>query len=343
MKRAANFSEKIKAFEKLLDTVIIEKVSTEIYCRKYLGHLLEHAAYYLTIYADTFEKCSSHSDKHINETALIDFGAGNGMLGIFAKFCGFKKVFINDIDEKFITASRNLAQQLNIPIDGYIAGDIHAVRSFFQNETVDAIIGTDVIEHVYDLEDLFKTTRQINASMVSVFTTASNPRNYFKVKQLKKLQLRDEYKGGSPDDFILFGDKELEPFFDIRKRIIISHLKNKNEETILKLTKATRGMNEADILSAVKQFNANGTIPSMPAHPTNTCDPLTGSWTERILTLEAYRRIYDSNGMHVKVFNGFYDENKKGLKKLLNKILNKAVNSFGIRFAPYIIFVGAKK
>ncbi|MFT3909980.1 MAG: class I SAM-dependent methyltransferase [Ferruginibacter sp.] len=343
MKRAVNFSEKIKAFEKLLDAVVIEKVSSEIYCRKYLSHLLDHAVYYLTIYADTFEKYRSHSVKQINETTLIDFGAGNGMLGIFAKFCGFKKVFINDIDEKFIIASRNLAQQLNIAIDEYITGDIHAVRSFFQNETADAIIGTDVIEHVYDLEDLFKTIGQINPSMVSVFTTASNPENYFKVKQLKKLQLRDEYKGGSPDDFILFGDKELEPFFDTRKRIIISHLENRDEETIHTLTKATRGMNEADILSAVKQFNINRTVPSIPAHPTNTCDPLTGSWTERILTLSAYRRLYDSNGMHVKVFNGFYDENKKGLKKLLNKLLNKAVNGFGIRFAPYIIFVGAKK
>src|ERR1700733_9757343 len=114
MKRGRIFKDKIAAFEKLLDAVKLHAISNEIYCRKYLGHLLDHRKYYLIIYADVLEKLIVHSNKKITEISLIDFGAGNGLLGIFAKYCGFKNVFINDIDKKFLEASGNLAVQLNI-------------------------------------------------------------------------------------------------------------------------------------------------------------------------------------------------------------------------------------
>ncbi|MEO8771474.1 MAG: methyltransferase domain-containing protein [Ferruginibacter sp.] len=343
MKEGGHFEEKITVFEKLLDAVIIEKISPEVYCRKYLGHLLDHRKYYLTIYADVLEKLISHSEKKATEIAMIDFGAGNGLLGIFAKYCGFKNVFINDIDKKFVDASRNLAMQMQVMIDGYIPGDIHNVQSFFKNEMPDAILGTDVIEHIYSLEDFFSTIKKINPSMASVFTTASNPKNYFKTRQLKKLHLKDEYEGGTPDDFILFGDSALEPFFKTRQNIIYAQLGSTDEATILKLAKATRGMNEADILAVIKNYKINGMIPLPPIHPTNTCNPLNGSWTERILKMEEYISIYNSNGMKLELYNGFYDEHKTGLKKILNKTLNMAVLSLGSTFAPYIIFVGSKK
>jgi hypothetical protein len=265
------------------------------------------------------------------------------LLGIFAKHCGFKSVFLNDIDEKFVTASRNLAMQMNVSIDGYIPGDIHAVLSFFKNELPIAIIGTDVIEHIYSLEDFFSTIKKINPSIVSVFTTASNPKNYFKIRQLKKLQIKDEYEGGTPDDFILFGESALEPFFKTRQRIIHAQLESTDEATILKLAKATRGMNEEDILAATKSYKINGTIPLTLLHPTNTCNPVNGSWTERILKIEEYYSIYNSNEMKLELYNGFYDAYKDGLKKIINKLLNIAVRCFGSPFAPYIIFVGTKK
>ena len=47
------------------------------------------------------------------------------------------------------------------------------------------------IEHIYDLQDFFSNIRQINPDIVSVFTTSANPENYFKVRQLKRLQLKE--------------------------------------------------------------------------------------------------------------------------------------------------------
>ena len=343
MKKGKRFINEIAAFERLLDTVPVEKISAEIYCRKYLRHLLDHKKYYLAIYADVLEKLLSHSTKKKEEVVLVDFGAGNGMLGIFAKFCGFKKVFINDIDEKFVAAAENLAMQLGVNTDGYITGDIHAVQLFFTNELPDAIAGTDVIEHVYNLEDFFSTLKQVNPFIISAFTTGSNPKNYFKTRQLKKLQLKDENKGGTPEDFVLFGGSALEPFLKIRQRIIKSELKNPDYAIILKLAKATRGMNEADIVTTVKKYAENGSFPLPPKHPTNTCNPLNSSWTERLVSIEEYRSFYQSNGFEFELYNGFYDEHKKGFKRIFNKLLNFVTNIAGIYFAPYIIFTGSKK
>ena len=331
------------AFAQLTDRVIVENISPETYCKKYLNHLLQHRKYYLSIYADVLEKLMFHTKKKQSEVVFIDIGSGNGMLALFAKFCGFKKVFINDIDGKFIVAAQNLSLQMEIPIDGFICGDIHAVKLSLKGEMPDAVAGTDVIEHIYDLHVFFKTLLQINPGMITIFTTASNPKNYFKLRKLKQLQLRDEYKGGTPEDFILFGDSPLEPFFKIRQEIIRSQFSEISDESLFKLVKATRGMQTHDILASVKKYKLDRTIPIGLSHPTNTCNPLTGSWTERILPIKEYELIYDLNSMCLKVYNGFYDEYKKGLKKILNKFLNKMVLMFGIYFSPYIIFAGSKK
>lgn len=343
MKDESFYTERRVVFEKLLENVNGKKVTADTYCQKYLGHLLDHKKYYLAIYADVLEKLCLHSEKKREQLSLIDLGAGNGLLGIFAKFCGFDKVYINDIDEKFVEAAKALASILNIGIDGFITGDIKNIQSFFSTQSPDAIIGTDVIEHIYNLDDFFDSIRQLNSSMVTIFTTASNPKNYFKIKRIKKLQLKDEYEGGAPADFALFGDRPLEAFYKIRKEIICTELKTADEATINQLAKATRGMNKADIITAAQVFKVIGKIPKPLSHPTNTCNPLSSSWTERILPVSEYRSLYESHGMHLKIYNGFYNEYRSGIKKILNKLLNISTNIAGIYFAPYIILTGTKK
>jgi len=342
MQAPENFNEYIIAFEKKLELVVVDDITGALYIKKYLAHLLEHKKYYLAIYADVLHKLLQHSSKNKTCTLLIDYGAGNGLLGIFAKFCGFKKVFLNDIDTKFTDASGKLASQLNIKMDGYITGDIGAVQTYFKNELPDAIIGTDVIEHIYNLDSFFKAIQQMNQSMVTVFTTASNPGNYFKVRMLKKMQLKDEMEGGTPGDHIFFGESALEPFLNVREKIIRKHSDGLSELKILELAKATRGMNKQDIVAAMDIYNVSGQVP-VPPHGANTCDPLTGCWTERILPIKTYRLLYNSAGFKTTFYNGFYNIYEIGFKNYLKKILNAGIAIFGKKIAPYIIIVGHKK
>ena len=342
MQPGENYRKYIDAFEKQLELVEVNHISTEPYCQRYLIHLLQHKKYYLAIYADVLNKLIEHSPQKKENISLIDIGAGNGLLGIFAKYCGFKKVFINDIDEKFVNASKRLAEQLNLEIDGYITGDISAVQTYFKNEIPDAMVGTDVIEHIYDLEIFYKTIRQINPLTVSVFTTASNPANYFKVRELKKIQLKDELEGGTPDDHALFGESSLEPFLKIREQVIRGYSNGLSDAKILTLAKATRGMIVADIKLSVEQYGLTGKVP-VPPSGTNTCNPLNGSWTERILSFDTYISLYNTAGFTCKFYAGFYNDHEYGIMNFVKKLLNVGVYTFGKKFSPYIVIVGTKK
>ena len=339
MQRAENFTEYISAFEKELEHVAIDSISEEPYCKKYLFHLLEHKKYYLAIYADVLYKLVTHSSGDKSKITLVDYGSGNGLLGLFAKFCGFKKVILIDIDAKFIIASQQLSAQLNIPIDGYITGGIDALQLYCKSEIPDAITGTDVIEHIYDLEGFLSGLQQINSSIVSVFTTASNPVNFFKVRALKKIQMKDELVGGGPSDHILFGEVALEPFLKIRQQIISKKYNSLPDTELFALSKATRGMIEADIIKAAEQYHISKKLPA-PAADSNTCNPLNGSWTERILSLDAYISLYSTVGFTCKFYAGFYNEYEGGAGAFVKKLLNASLNILGNRISPYIVIVG---
>ena len=293
------------------------------------------------IYADVLEKVIKYSGKQKGDIILIDYGCGNGLLGIFARFCGFKKVILADLDEKFIAASKELARHLEIDPGEFVTGDIHSLKTVLKNDLPDAITGTDVIEHIYSLEDFLSGIRQINPAMVSVFTTASNPANPFKVRALKKIQLKDEFSGGDPGDHILFGEVPLEPFIRIREQIIMKHHNGIPEDMITPLAAATRGRNEADIIAAVDQYCEMNIMP-LPASGTNTCNPLNGSWTERILPLDTYISLFRSAGFTCRFYAGFYNSYEKGLKGFVKSLLNALTVVFGKKISPYIVIVGAK-
>ena len=58
----------------------------------------------------------------------------------------------------------------------------------------------------------------------------------------------------------------------------------------LALAKTTRGLKQEDIIKAIEEFRRSAALPN-PAQGTNTCNPLNGSWTERIGSLDEYRAL----------------------------------------------------
>ncbi|MEO6491169.1 MAG: class I SAM-dependent methyltransferase [Ferruginibacter sp.] len=341
MRQVNYFREQVPAFERLLQNVVIDDISNDSYCKKYLSHLLFHKRYYLLIYADMLSKLIANSSLIPKAISVIDYGAGNGLLGMFAKHCGFDKVWINDIDEKFIIAAKVLAAQLDINIDGFILGDILAVQNYLKDDTPTAITGADVIEHIYDLRHFFHTLKEINPAVISVFSTGSNPVNFLKVRQLKKLHIKDELQGGKPRDNILFGHEPIGPYLKIREQMIREYPNTFSEEEIIELSKATRGLDRNDIRSSVKEFINNGKWP-VPADKTNTCNPYSGSWTERILSFQDYRSTYNTEGFTCDIYPGFYNAYQPGKNNFVKKLLNAIITITGNKISPYIVIVGNK-
>jgi 2-polyprenyl-3-methyl-5-hydroxy-6-metoxy-1,4-benzoquinol methylase len=341
MQQPWSCESKIPSFAAKLGKLNLDSLDISDYSRRYLSHLVAHRLYYLAIYAEVLDNLLRYSSKKIEEISVVDYGAGNGLLGIFAKHCGARQVILCDQDAEFVDASRLTATALSISVERFVTGEIDVLAPSPDGSQVDAVIGTDVIEHIYNLDDFFAGIKKINGQMVTVFTTASNPGNYFKIRQLKKLQIKDELEGSDPEDFLLAGAEKHDSFLQIRERIIRSGFPGLRSEQYNLLAKQTRGLSQADIYKATTQYLAAGDLP-IPDATSNTCHPVTGSWTERVLPLKAYEGLYKKYGFRLEVRSGFYNDYETGSKRIVNKIRNLLIKLTGKNTAPFITLIGYK-
>jgi len=98
-----------------------------------------------------------------------------------------------------------------------------------------------------------------------------------------------------------------------------------------------------DILNAVSDYLINQKIPVPPPHPSNTCDPYTGSWSERLLTIAEYKLLYNRYGFKFEQYNGFYNSYENSIKSFLLKFINAISKIAGKKISAFIILVGFKK
>jgi hypothetical protein len=340
---ATNTNHSLEAFANQLLSINVDATQMQPYCKRYLQHIIENALYYCNIYNQILHTVIQNTSINKKEICLVDYGAGNGIMGMYAKYMGFKKVFIVDVNDSFVLAAKELSEIVDVEIDGYITGDWVTQPELFHNVYPNAIVSFDVIEHIYNLNIFFRNLHRVNASIVSVFGTGVNAHNPIKNNYFKKLQIKDELKGGEPTDFILYGSTATPPFIKIRETIIATYAPNLPAEKVTLLSKYTRGMHQKDIENAVKNFIENHQIPTLITHPTNTCDPLTGSFTERLLTKSEYATIYNNAGFSVQFINGFYNQYNPSIKSKLMVIANWLVKIIGIKIAPYILLVGKSR
>jgi hypothetical protein len=276
-----------------------------------------------------------NSGKKAGDISMVDYGCGNGLLGLFAWYCGFSRVIFQDVDEEFLVAAKNICEKFDASKVLFVKGEIECLIN--QRLSVDAVVGTDVIEHIYDLEDFLSRVKTLNPAMVTVFTTAANPFNPFIRKRLRSLQIKDEIIGS--DGSGLSGDAH-PPFVETRYRLIsqkFPELGNASE-----LAVSTRGLAGIDIENAVQQYQLTKCLP-VPAHESNTCNPLTGSWTERLLTGDEYVDLFKKYGFSIEIKAGFYNSYREGAKGIFAGLLNNLVSVLGKTFSPFIIISGKKK
>ncbi|MBW7891690.1 MAG: hypothetical protein H3C48_11855 [Chitinophagaceae bacterium] len=309
-----------------------EDLGLENYQASYLANLLTHKKYFISIYATVLNELLTYSPKEKEHIFLVDYGAGNGLLGLFAKYCGFGKVVQVDTSSACCFSQRILSERLGLPVDENIHGDYQSLNKLSVNPP-DALVATDVIEHIYDLDDFFASLQKINGELVVIFTTASNDRNWWKKRKLMKVQKKDEWEG---DDFC-------EPFRMIRSKIIKDEIPQITHSELNLLIDHTRGLRKVDIESACRMYKENGIVPPLLLHPTNTCDPISGSWTERFLSFDEYRLLFNKYGFSLTIKSGFYNGFRKGIKGKVAGILNALIHRMktkGSVLSPFIILIG---
>ena len=112
-----------------------------------------------------------------------------------------------------------------------------------------------------------------------------------------------------------------------------------------RLAAATRGQARWDIEHAVDRFADSGAYPSEPEHPTNTCDPYTGNWTEHLMNPHHLAGLLRSHGMSARVMPGYYGPSARRDIRMFGPVANAFIRAVGARslpLAPYYVITARR-
>lgn len=298
----------------------VHAIDTDDYHRQYLERMVPVADYYFDIYRHCLDNLARHLDFPLRQATLVDYGGGHGLLSIVAKQSGWGQVIYIDNDSRAATTAAHLSKALNAEPDFILNGNSSLLNNFCTTNHIapHAIAGMDVIEHIYCLDDFFNDILSIKqARPLMIFTTASNPANKIICRRLHKYMHGDES-----------GSNENPNFLTLRYEYIRDCFPQMSEQMAIRWAKQTRGLIYDDIYAAIES-----NTPHLLADPHNTCDPRTGSWTERILPFDDYRQILMPYSYSLTIENGWYNTRHHFPKNFVARLLNH-IDS--VRLAPFV-------
>lgn len=323
-------SQQKRSFSEKLRSIDIGSLHVNDYHRGYILRMLPVIDYYVDIYSEALTWVCSQSRRPLGELTIVDYGGGEGFFSLFAKHIGVHSVIYVDMNPEATDTADKLSKAFGIGPDEMVTGDSLVLKQWCHAHRVcpDAIVGMDVIEHIYCLDEFFNDLIDISHQMPMVFTTASTPYNRRIVRKLHKVMKADE-----------LGDKTHEGFVNVRRSFIHTHYPDMDEAKLNYWAANTRGLIYDDILRAIDCES-----PNLLRDKYNTCDPSTGSWTERILPTDDYRQLLMPYGYTLAERNGFYNNHRGGIKGILSSFYNRRLQHNKNRhLAPFLFLFASPK
>ena len=280
--------------------------------RKSLKRTLDAEQYYTDIYNECIRRVIYATQLPPASITLVDYGGGHGLLGITAKRIGIGRVIYVDINADAVDTMRSVAAKMGVGPDVVLQGDARTLRQWCDENGVvpQALIAIDVIEHIYVLDEFFAQVYAVNPAIAMVFTTASTPYNKRVVRRLHKAMQRDEK-----------GTARKKGFLQMRREHIMELHPDMSEREAEFWAENTRGLDFEDVARAVDSRS-----PNLLLDPYNTCDPRSGSWTERILPIDDYRQLLMPYGFALHVLPGRYNQYRHGPKAWISRHYNKRID-----------------
>ena len=339
MKDKYLISNAIRSLYLKINGLNLQNLNISNHTEDYLVKYINNYSFYMSAYSQLLRKALKKINNSVNECTFVDYGGGCGILSWLAKMTGFKTVIYNDIYESSVKDAEILSKKLDISIDYYIKGDIEDfVDQIVQlNIQPDLICSFDVLEHIYDLENWIKTIAKIRKFNL-LFMTGANPKNPYIVNRLKKLHIRSEYQGCEKN--ILYNDIFLNTSFLKQREIIIGNMFPDLENNEVEfLSKKSRGLRKDGIEKMVREYKKTGKISYIIDHPTNTCDPYTGSWTERLIDLEQLKILCENNNLLMDISNSLYPYSNNKILNIVKFLFNQLIKMLGTKslfFSPSV-------
>jgi len=280
--------------------------------------------------------------KDLGKITLIDYGGGSGILSLLAKEIGVGTVVYNDIHDVCCHDAEYIGKALNLQADHYVNGDVDGLLSYLNKKkiTCGSVVSFDTIEHIYDLDDfLAKIIKVTTDSLVLMLASSANHLNPIISRRLMNIQRKMEFEGKTKNDSDDPRDTGTAYVLLRRKIIDTANIMLDDQEKDLIALK-TRGMRKDHILNALMVYSTQKKLPQEPDHATNTCDPITGNWCERLMNPFTLMNKLSKKGFSTRVMSGYYGSGGEGsyFKKLMRLSLNIAISlneDYGLKFSPF--------
>jgi len=310
-------------------------ISTVSYVQRYLYSYLDRIDDISHSYWSLLEAAGETYNK-----TVVDIGCGFGLLAMLAIYSGASRVIALDLDIEFVEAATKVSGIVGIPIEVIhkAAEDITDLKS----ESIDIVLSTDFIEHVYDLPDHFaKVYECLQPGGVYVARTSLNSYCVRSVRRFRKIHHAAEYSDFSERTGV-------QSYLSLRKEMIRKTYPRLSNENVNAIAKATRGWAKHDLLQVVEEAVRTGKIRRrFNAFNSNTCDPRNGYWPDRLLSPFEVLRYMKNAGFNAQLLRPYPGWRKRrGIRKALRTIRNWAIQSSPMHlifaYIPGFTVVGKK-
>lgn len=328
-----------------LEAVDFARLGISEYNERYWGDKLRNPVGTLQLYGYLLGLCLAGREGALEDCVLVDYGGGSGAFSLLAKELGVGRVVYTDIYDVSCADVKTVAEAVGIGIDDVVCGDLDALEDYLRDEkiAVDGVCSYDVIEHIHDIEGYLRGLRGLSeGGFRIVFASSANMRNPLVRLKWRRAHLDCEYK----DRQRKWGHKErdsLRSYLGIRKDIIRDCDGELSEAEVEDLARRTRGLMKGNIEERVEEYKRTGGIEYKPDHPTNTCDPNTGNWVERLMEPEWLEGILREEGFKAEILSGYWPYSKCFAVRLLKDGLNVGIwmlGRKGLCIAPYYVVFG---
>jgi 2-polyprenyl-3-methyl-5-hydroxy-6-metoxy-1,4-benzoquinol methylase len=322
----------------------VDRLDVSDYVSSYFKAHMRHALPSLQLYSHVLFLSLRGIPEGAN-LAFVDYGGGPGLLSLLAREAGVANVTYNDIYDVSCADARTLAVHVGLEADHYVLGDIGDLTKYVHEHdfSIRSIASFDVIEHIYDIDAYLDAVSRVSAGPLRVvFASTANTFNPL----LRWLGARRQRMVESTDREAAAGQKlrdTVRAYGAVRVEMIRSHAPTLPNDVVQALGSATRGLIRSDIETAVDRYLASGVMPAKPSHPTNTCDPYTGNWCERLMDPSVLARSLASGGIPTKVGFGYWGDYSQRWKGFALRIVNRVIGMAGARgrhLAPYYVLYG---
>lgn len=330
---AEHIGQKAAELYQALRGIDADQLNMPHYCREYFKSSHTTRLFFsVETSAHLLYRSLKMNDQKPEECIFMDYGAGVGTLFLLASMIGCKMVIYNDHLEDWKISAQEIASAVGVPIDRYIVGDIRECLEELEREKIECniIASRNVIEHIYKLDVFYALLHAYQPGALVFSSTTANYAN-----------------PGARLKHRIWHRKWEKIYQNQRREIAEQLLPSTAADQLDKVAEATRGLGQDDLKQAISRFAANGELPDPAVHGTNTCEPVSGTWAEHIISFNAYRKLIRRDQYELQFKPGFWDTHySRKLKNMVSAMLNTVIRSGGskaLTVAPFIYVIARPK